>query len=348
MPTLSLDVSRRYGCAILSVGLAVVSRMALYPILGDRYPFFLFFVAIVLAAWYGGYGPSLLVLALSWLLLDYLFLIPRASPNIFESKSQIAFAFFSVGLAITVLGGALRAARERARAGSSELRRAFEAQQAEREWLQISLASIADAVITTDPKGLVISLNPAAARLTGWSLNEAVGLPLSEVFQTVQETSRKPDDLPIAEVVGRGEVILSDDEVLLIARDGSARPIEHNAAPIRDPHGKVRGVVIVFRDITERHRAEQAQRESEERFRQLADHINDVFWIYELDGPKSAYVSPAYESLWGRSCQSLYEWPMSYLEAVHPEDRERAILAHQRLERGDATADEYRIMRLDG
>ena len=230
----------------------------------------------------------------------------------------------------------MRAARERALASSSELRRALEAQQAEREWLQITLASIADAVITTDPNGLVIFLNPVAARLTGWSLHEAVGHPLSEVLRTVQETSRRTDDLPIAKVVGDGEIIVSDDEVVLIARDGTARSVEHIAAPIRDSHGKVKGVVIIFRDITERHRAEQAQRESEERFRQLADNINDVFWIHELRGSRTAYVSPAYESLWGRSCESLYERPMSYLEAIHPEDRERALRAHHRLERGEA------------
>ena len=158
-------------------------------------------------------------------------------------------------------------------------------QQAEREWHQISLASIADAVITTDPKGQVIFLNPAACRLTGWSLREAVGCPLKEVFRTVQEASRRTDDLPIAKVVGDGEVVLSDDEVLLVSRNGTATSIEHNAAPIKDSTGKVKGVVIIFRDVTERHRAEQAQRESEERFRQLADHISDVFWIYELDGP---------------------------------------------------------------
>ena len=333
MPTLSLNVLLRYGCAVLSVGLAVALRLVFYPILGDRYPFFLFFVAIVLAAGYGGYGPALLTLTLSSLSVVYLFLVPRANPNIFESKAQVAIAFFSVGLVITFLGGSMR--------------RAFEAQQAEREWLQITLASIADAVITTDPNGIVIFLNPVAARLTGWSLHEAVGHPLSEVLRTVQETSRKADDLPIAKVVDDGNIIVSDDEVVLIARDGTARSVEHIAAPIRDSHGKVKGVVIIFRDITERHRAEQAQRESEERFRQLADHINDVFWIYELDGPKTAYVSPAYESLWGRSCQSLYERPMSYLEAVHPEDRERAMLDHHRLVSGEATADEYRITRAD-
>ena len=141
----------------------------------------------------------------------------------------------------------------------------LEVQQAEREWLQITLASIADAVITTDPDGLVIFLNSVAARLTRWTSQEAVGRPLSEVFRTVQGTSLRTDDLPIAKVVRDGEVILSDDEILLIARDGTTRSVEHSAAPIKDSHGKIKGIVIIFRDITERHQAEQAQRESEER-----------------------------------------------------------------------------------
>ena len=111
---------------------------------------------------------------------------------------------------------------------------------------------------------------------------------------------------------------------------------------------QIKGVVIVFRDITERHIAERAKKESDDRFHQLADHISDVFWIYELDASRIGYVSPAYESLWGRSCQSLYKRPLSYLEAVHAEDRQRASQALQRLERGKATATEYRIVRPDG
>jgi PAS domain S-box-containing protein len=107
-------------------------------------------------------------------------------------------------------------------------------------------------------------------------------------------------------------------------------------------------MVVVFRDITERHRAEQAKQESDDRFHQLADHISDVFWILELDGPKIGYISPAYESLWGRSCQSLYKRPLSYLEAVHAEDRQRAMQSYQRVEKGKATAVEYRIVRPDG
>jgi two-component system CheB/CheR fusion protein len=348
MPTISADAIKRYGCAILLVALSFVTRLVLYPVFGDRYPFFSFFAAIVLAAGYGGYGPSVIAVVLSWLSIDYLFLSSGAYLNPIESRSQIAFGFFSVGLAVTVLGGFWREARERAQANGLKLQRAFEVQKAEREWLEITLASIADAVITTDPTGDVIFLNPIASRLTGWSPGEAVGRPLKEVFRTVQETTQRTDDLPIAKVVGSGEVILSNDEVVLRAKDGTARSIEHNAAPIRDPSGKIKGVVIVFRDITERNRAEQAQKESEDRFHQLADHLSDVFWINELDGSRTGYISPAYESLWGRSCESLYKRPLSYLEAVHAEDRHIAVRAYQRLKSGEATAEEYRVVRPDG
>jgi PAS domain S-box-containing protein len=248
------------------------------PILGDHYVFFFFFVAIVFAAGYGGYGPGLLALVLSWLLADYLFLASGPGRHFFDSKFQLAFAFLTVGLAITVLGGSLRAARERARVSSSELHCAFEAQKAEREWLQITLASITDAVITTDPEGQVISLNPVAAGLTGWSVDDALGRPLREDLRLVQQSPRKNDELPVLKAAGGGEAILSDDEAVLIALDGTARSVEHSAAPIRDSGGKVKGVVIIFRDVTERHRVERAKRESEERFRQLADHIDDVFW----------------------------------------------------------------------
>ncbi len=84
MPKLSLDVFRRYGFAMLAVGLAVALRLVFYPILGDRYPFILFFVAIVLVAGYGGFGPSLLALTLAWLSVVFLFLVPHAGPIIFN------------------------------------------------------------------------------------------------------------------------------------------------------------------------------------------------------------------------------------------------------------------------
>src|SRR5262249_37668758 len=77
-------------------------------------------------------------------------------------------------------------------------------------------------------------------------------------------------------------------------------------------------------DMTERQRTEEALRHSEERFRQVAENIQEVIWMADLRTNTLLYVSPAYERIWGHSCQSLYERPFSYLQAVHPEDRQRA------------------------
>jgi PAS domain S-box-containing protein len=88
-------------------------------------------------------------------------------------------------------------------------------------------------------------------------------------------------------------------------------------------------------------------RESEQLFRELAEHITDVFWVVETPLQKILYVSPAYEEIWGRSCQSLYENPGSFMEAVHPEDRPRLLAALDKQSRGEPVDVDYRVMRPD-
>ncbi len=346
MPKPPLDVLLRYGCAVASVVLATVAFLALSPILGDRFPFVLFFVAIVLAAGYGGYGPSVVAVVLSWLAVDTFFLAGRASTSVFDSKAEIAFAFLSLVFAISVLGGSLRAAHERAMVGSSELRRTLEVQQAEQEWLRITFASIADAVITTDPHGLVRFLNPVAARLTGWPLDEALGHTLKEVFRTVQEMSRRTREFPIARVVGDGEIIYSSDQVMLVARDGTARSVEHNAAPIKDAHGKIKGAVIVFRDITERQRVEQAQRESEERFRKLADATPVLIWGSDKNKACN-YFNKQWLEFTGRTIEQ--EMGDGWTQSVHPDDLERCLGTYvSAFDSRTSFTMEYRLRRRDG
>ena len=121
----------------------------------------------------------------------------------------------------------------------------------EKELAQVTLKSIGDAVITTDAAGNIKYFNPVAESLTGWNVEDAEGLPLSEVFIIVNETTREPIDNPIVQVLERGGIAGLAHHTLLIARDGTEHSIEESAAPIRDPQGQIIGAVIVFHDVTE-------------------------------------------------------------------------------------------------
>jgi PAS domain S-box-containing protein len=127
-----------------------------------------------------------------------------------------------------------------------------------RDWLQITLSSIGDGVITADQDGRVNYLNPVAERLTGWTLAEAAGVEVEQVFRIIHETSREPVEQPVRKVIEMGLTVGLGNHTLLIARDGTERPIDDSAAAIKDDRGEVVGVVLIFRDITDRRRAEIA------------------------------------------------------------------------------------------
>ena len=129
---------------------------------------------------------------------------------------------------------------------------------AEHERLLVTLRSIGDGVITTDTAGRVTLLNRVAETLCGWPLADALGQPLSRVFRVVHERTLEPREDPVSQVLRTNAVIELANHTALIARDGSRRLIADSGAPIRDAAGRLIGVVLVFRDVTEKQRIEDA------------------------------------------------------------------------------------------
>lgn len=129
---------------------------------------------------------------------------------------------------------------------------------------------------------------------------------------------------------------------------GTERVVESHAVPLRDQSGGVTSVLSVTRDITEQCHTEQALQESEARFRQIAETIEEVVWSADPAIGRMLYISPAYERVWGRSCASLYEQPKSFLEAIHPEDRPAVLATLTVQQDGLPFTHEYRVVRPDG
>lgn len=120
--------------------------------------------------------------------------------------------------------------------------------------LRVTLDSIGDAVITTDAQERVRWLNPVAEHLTGWTVEEAAGRPLDEIFQLQDQHSRRPLESPAARALREGHTIGLSDDSLLVSRDGQEFGVQHSASPIRDKAGELLGSVMVFRDVTEQRR----------------------------------------------------------------------------------------------
>src|SRR5262245_38104583 len=121
----------------------------------------------------------------------------------------------------------------------------------QQEWFRVTLASIGDAVITTDTHANVTYINPVAEQLTGWSLNDAAGMPLLSVFKIINESNRRTVENPATRALREGYIVGLANHTLLINKDGKERPIDDSAAPIRNENGDIVGVVLVFRDVTQ-------------------------------------------------------------------------------------------------
>ena len=138
------------------------------------------------------------------------------------------------------------------------------------ERFRVTLTSIGDAVIATDAEGRITFANPMAGRLTGWAPDEAIGQLISNVFHGIDEQCGLPTIGPLPPVLNACQTMTAANHNAIITRDGRTVPIETSAAPIKDINGHSMGVVLVFRDISERKQAEEALNTSKERSQLLA------------------------------------------------------------------------------
>ena len=165
---------------------------------------------------------------------------------------------------------------------STQHKKIEQALQESEERYSTTLASIGDAVIATDFEGRITFMNAVAEELTGWHLHEAIMKPAKEVFIIINEHTRQKVENPVAKVLENGAIVGLANHTVLVRRDGTEVAIDDSGAPIKDRNGNITGVVLVFRDITDRKRMEDSLRESEERFRLLVDGIKD-YAIFMLD-----------------------------------------------------------------
>ncbi|MBW4645617.1 MAG: PAS domain S-box protein [Goleter apudmare HA4340-LM2] len=198
-------------------------------------------------------------------------------------------------------------------------------------------------VIRFDAQGQTNFANLAVCQTLGLSIEE---LRRQSLFQFVH-----PDDLP--KVVANMRALASSrhqqksGERRIFTVSG-LRWFEWNVTAILNGTEEVVEYQTVGRDISDRKQMEQALRESEEKFRHFAENIHAVIWINSPDSFRTLYVNPAYEKIWGRSCQSLLEQPDTWIETVHPEDRHLVLTTVERQLSRESSQVEYRILRPDG
>jgi len=224
----------------------------------------------------------------------------------------------------------------------SDRKEAELALQDSEEYLRTTLNSIGDGVIATDASMGIVHMNPRAEALTGWRADEAQGLPVDQIFRIVDTQTKHRAVNPVQQALCAGQAVQLAHETSLVTKTGDMRHVADTAAPIRHADGTVTGAVLVFSDVSEQHEAAKRLRESEERFRLLAENAQDLIFRLRLRPRRCfEYVSPSAVTLTGYGPDAFYQNPDLMLDICHPGDRHKMEAVWS----GDLPADKSITMR---
>ena len=203
-----------------------------------------------------------------------------------------------------------------------------------------------EGIFQSTPEGVFISANTAFARMLGFATPEELIRERNDIKQqSYAEPAKRQEFKRLLDKDG----VVNDFEFEVKRRDGSTIWLSENVRSVRDAAGNALYYEGSAQDVTERKQSEQALRASDEKFRQVAENITDVFYMTSPDMQQMHYVSPAYENIWGRSVADLYAHPQEWVDAILSEDRERVWTTFGRLAAGEPSVSaEFRIARPDG
>ncbi len=341
------DVTLAYAIAVLACIAAWGVRAVLDPLLGHQMTYSPLLMAVAFAAWYGGLGPAVVATLLGGAIAWYGYLSPGDRFGSIDIDDAVQLGLYgAAALSIGGIASALRASRERAQALAKEvLAREARLEQAqgdlaaERDRSEVTLRAITEAVIATDVQGNVTFVNDCATSMTGWPAAEAIGRPLTKVFRTLDEKTRRWLDAPLDAATVRAE------DTVLVSRDGTERLIEFKTSAIRDERS-AGGFVLVFRDVTEARHARAALEESEARFRVLADQMPVLVWMCDAERAL-VYANRSWLAFTGRTLEQ--ELGDGWTASIHPEDfGPRQAAFSDAFERRAPFTLEYRLRCHDG
>ncbi len=213
-------------------------------------------------------------------------------------------------------------------------------------WLSTILLSIGDAVVVTGAEGNIQFMNDVACYLTGWKLEQAIGKSLVDIFNIVNEKTRKKVENPVTKVIREGKVVGLANHTILISKDGTEIPIDDSGAPVRDEKGNIIGVVLVFHDIIERYEAEKKLRESEKRYRSLYEYALSGLYRSRISDGKILLANKIFADILGYKSVEELTKEFKFSEAYSPERRLELIKILEK--EGTLTDFEIEVKKKDG